>query len=157
MHLVCTLLNLYEAQQKALQETCVFSILGLCLWPLTGVTQALRTRNLQNVEKRFPGALGPQGRKGLQISKKSANGVENNLFSKFSTLFRLLSTFFDLSVPGNLVSSFGGFLGRVPTTPEPNTSAEVSRYKWEPYCDTNWWCISNFLLRGGHTFAEVSR
>ena len=28
--------------------------------------------------------------------------------------------------------------GGVPTTPDPNTSAKVSRYKWEPYRDTNW-------------------
>ena len=38
----------------------------------------------------------------------------------------------------------------VPTTPDPNTSAKVSRYKWEPYRDTNWWCIYYFLPRGGH-------
>ena len=24
-------------------------------------------------------------------------------------------------------------------------SAKVSRYKWEPYRDTNWWCIYYFL------------
>ena len=29
----------------------------------------------------------------------------------------------------------------VPTTPDPNTSAKVSRYKWEAHRDTNWWCI----------------
>ena len=23
-------------------------------------------------------------------------------------------------------------------TPDPNTSAKVSRYEWEPYLDTNW-------------------
>ena len=33
--------------------------------------------------------------------------------------------------------SFGG----VTTTPDPNTSAKASRYKWEAYRDTNWWCI----------------
>ena len=49
------------------------------------------------------------------------------------------------------------FLGGVPTTPDPNTSAKVSRYKWEAYRDTNWWCICYFLPRGGHTFAKVSR
>ena len=42
----------------------------------------------------------------------------------------------------------------VPTTPEPNTSAKVSRYKWERYRDTNWWCIYDFLPRKGHTFAK---
>ena len=47
-------------------------------------------------------------------------------------------------------------LGGVPTTPDPNTSAKVSRYKWEPYRDTNWWRIYYFLPRGGHTFAKVS-
>ena len=31
-------------------------------------------------------------------------------------------------------------IGSVPTTPDPNTSAKVSRYKWEPYRDTNW-CV----------------
>ena len=46
-------------------------------------------------------------------------------------------------------------LRRVPTTPDPNTSAKVSRYKWEAYRDTNWWCIYYFLPRGGHTFAKV--
>ena len=45
----------------------------------------------------------------------------------------------------------------VSTTPDPNTSAKVSRYKWEPYRDTNWQCIDYFLPRGGHTFAKVSR
>ena len=34
---------------------------------------------------------------------------------------------------------------RVPTTPDPNTSEKVSRYKWEAYRDTNWWCIYSFL------------
>ena len=47
--------------------------------------------------------------------------------------------------------------GSVPTTPDPNTSAKASRYKWEPYRDTNWWCIYYFLPRGGHAFAKVSR
>ena len=46
-------------------------------------------------------------------------------------------------------------LGSVPTTPDPNTSAKVSRYKWEAYRDTNWWCIYYFLPQGGHTFAKV--
>ena len=32
-------------------------------------------------------------------------------------------------------------IGGVPTTPDPNTSAKASRYKWEAYRDTNWWCI----------------
>ena len=49
-------------------------------------------------------------------------------------------------------------IGSVPTTPDPNTSAKVSRYKWEPYRDTNCWCRYYFLPRGGqHTFAQVSR
>ena len=46
-------------------------------------------------------------------------------------------------------------IGGVPTTPDPDTSAKVSRYKWEPYRDTNWWCIYYFLPRGGHTLAKV--
>ena len=33
------------------------------------------------------------------------------------------------------------FAGSVPMTPDPNNSARVSRYKWEPYRDTNWQCI----------------
>ena len=49
------------------------------------------------------------------------------------------------------------YFGGVPTTPDPNTSEKVSRYKWEAYRDTNWWCIYYFLPRGGHTFAKVSR
>ena len=48
-------------------------------------------------------------------------------------------------------------LGTVPTTPDPNSFAKVSRYKWEPYRDTNWWCRYCFLPRGGHALAEVSR
>ena len=55
----------------------------------------------------------------------------------------------------NFISALG--IGKVPTTPDPNTSAKVSRYKWEPYRDTNWWCIYYFLPRAGHTFAKVSR
>ena len=47
------------------------------------------------------------------------------------------------------------WIRRVPTTPDPNTSEKVSRYKWEAYRDTNWWCIYYFLPRGGHTFAKV--
>ena len=46
-------------------------------------------------------------------------------------------------------------LRSVQTTPDPNTSEKVSRYKWEAYRDTNWWCIYYFLPRGGHTFAKV--
>ena len=46
-----------------------------------------------------------------------------------------------------IAMSFRGklVLGGVPTTPDPNTSAKVSRYKWEAYRDTNWWCIHYFL------------
>ena len=33
------------------------------------------------------------------------------------------------------------FIGSVPTTPDPNTSEKVARYKWEAYRDTNWWCM----------------
>ena len=32
-------------------------------------------------------------------------------------------------------------VGVAPTTPDPYTSADASRYKWWPYCDTNWWRI----------------
>ena len=63
-------------------------------------------------------------------------------------------------------SGFGGFsgsvagpqdfwcqkdLGGVPTTPDPNTSAKVSRYKWEAYRDTNWWCIYYYEARNDYT------
>ena len=40
-------------------------------------------------------------------------------------------------------------IGSVPTTRDPNTSAKVSRYKWEAYRDTNWWCIYYVLRRWG--------
>ena len=46
------------------------------------------------------------------------------------------------------------FLGGVPTTPDPNTSATTIAMQWEAYRDTNWWCIYDFLPRGGHTFAK---
>ena len=49
------------------------------------------------------------------------------------------------------------FVGGFPTTPDPNTSAKASRYKWEAYRDANWWCTYYFLPRGGHTFAKVPR
>ena len=52
---------------------------------------------------------------------------------------------------------FAHLIGGVPTTPDPNTSAKVSRCKWEAYRDTNWWRIYYFLPSGGHTFAKVSR
>ena len=39
-------------------------------------------------------------------------------------------------------------------TLDTNTSAKVSRYKWEPYRDTNWWCICYFLPRGGPIFCK---
>ena len=45
----------------------------------------------------------------------------------------------------------------VPTTPDTNTSAKASRYKWEAYRDTNWWCIYHFLPKRGRTFAKISR
>ena len=47
--------------------------------------------------------------------------------------------------------------GVVSTTPDPNTPAKVWRYKWEPYRDTNGWCISQFQRRRGDAFAEVSQ
>ena len=48
-------------------------------------------------------------------------------------------------------------VGSVPTTHDPNASGKASRYKWEPYRDTNWQCIYYFLPRGGHIFAKISR
>ena len=45
-------------------------------------------------------------------------------------------------------------IGSVPTTPDPNTSAKVSRYKWEAYRDTNWWCIYYLLPGGGAYFCK---
>ena len=44
-----------------------------------------------------------------------------------------------------------GGVQRVPTTPDPNTSAEAWRYKWELYRDTNWWCTYYFQPTGRHT------
>ena len=35
----------------------------------------------------------------------------------------------------------GTLLGSAQTNPDPNASAKVSRYKWEAYRDTNWWCM----------------
>ena len=35
------------------------------------------------------------------------------------------------------------------------TCVKVPRYKWEPYRDTNWWCIDYFQRRGGHTLAKA--
>ena len=32
-------------------------------------------------------------------------------------------------------------VGSDPMIPDPNTSKEVSRYKWEAHSDTNWRCI----------------
>ena len=54
-------------------------------------------------------------------------------------------------------AAFSGTFGGVPTTPDPNTSAKVSRYNWDAYCDTNWRCIDYFLPTEGHTVAKVSR
>ena len=49
-------------------------------------------------------------------------------------------------------------IGGVPTTPDPNTSAaKVSRYKWEAYRDTNWWCIYYFLPTGGQMLLQKYR
>ena len=48
-------------------------------------------------------------------------------------------------------------IGSVPATPDPDTSAKVSRYKWEPYHDTKWWCKNCFLPKGGHTCVKVSQ
>ena len=45
-------------------------------------------------------------------------------------------------------------LGGVPPTLDPNTSANVSRYKWEPCCDTIWWCIYYFLPRAGNALQK---
>ena len=43
-------------------------------------------------------------------------------------------------------------------TPHPNTSLKASRYKWEPYRDTSWWCTYYFQPRASSTcFCKVSR
>ena len=34
-------------------------------------------------------------------------------------------------------------LGGVPTTPDPDTSAKILQYKWEPYRGSNWWHMSS--------------
>ena len=33
----------------------------------------------------------------------------------------------------------------VPMTPDPNTSAKASRYKWEAHHDTKWLCIYVYI------------
>ena len=48
-------------------------------------------------------------------------------------------------------------LRRVPTTPDPNTSEKVSRYKWEAYRDTNWWCIGATLCQEEGIFLQKYR
>ena len=61
----------------------------------------------------------------------------------------------NFSILGGLVRggfSWGG--GVFPTTPDPHTPAKVSRYKWEPHRDTNWWCMYDFPRRGGHASAK---
>ena len=73
------------------------------------------------------------------------------------TLVGEISCVFAENHAGNLVGTFQDLFGSVPTTPDPNTSAKVSRYKWEAYRVTNWWCVYYFLPRRGHTFAKVSR
>ena len=50
-------------------------------------------------------------------------------------------------------SSFGG----VPTTPDPNTSAKVSRYKWEAYRDTNWWCVYTTFAKRAAYFCKSTQ
>ena len=110
-------------------------------------------------------------------SRKSLSGPFRDFFQTLQTFSRLFSDFTgslngcprkwtpnrpflsttsrteELSIPVLLILISWG----VPTTPDPNTSAKVSRYKWEPYRDTSWWCIYYFLPRGGHTCAKVSR
>ena len=39
-------------------------------------------------------------------------------------------------------------IGGVPTTPDPNTSAKISRYKWEAYRDTNWRLVHTTFCQG---------
>ena len=53
-------------------------------------------------------------------------------------MYPLLTTFL-CAIPPQ--ACFGG----VPTTSDPNTSAQVSRYRWEAYRDTNWRCIYIYI------------
>ena len=48
-------------------------------------------------------------------------------------------------------------IGGVPTTLDPNTSEKASRYKWEAYRDTHWWCLYYFLPRGGGILLQKYR
>ena len=41
-------------------------------------------------------------------------------------------------------------LGSFPTTPDLNTSAEASQYRWEQYPDTSWWCVLLSAKRRGY-------
>ena len=52
-----------------------------------------------------------------------------------------------------VASQFGSVLN----TPDPNTFAKASRYKWEPYSDTNWRCTDYFLPKKGHALVQPSR
>ena len=44
------------------------------------------------------------------------------------------------------------WVGGVPTTPDPNTSAEVLRYKWEAYRDTDWCGVYILLSAKGRAY-----
>ena len=63
-------------------------------WPLTGVIRALRARNPKEVEKSSWGLSTPGSKKVEKKSKKGQKQVKNNLFSTFSTLFRLFFNIF---------------------------------------------------------------
>ena len=62
----------------------------------------------------------------------------------------------DVSGGDSISTTTAPSLGSVPRTPDSDASAQASRYKWEPYCDTDW-CIHYFLPRGENTLAKVSR
>ena len=86
----------------------------------------------------------------ISVRFRRFRAMLNNLMGFWSNLRRFGRFLGDTSTNGRVI-------GGAPTTPDPNTSAKVWRYKWELHRDTNRWCIYYFLPRGGHTFAKASR
>ena len=112
-----------------------------------GVVKALRCSNsifcaIVEAFLERKGPLGPQFANPLSPYRVQKTPRTRNLP-------RILSRRLFLRVPVS-----GTEIGGVPTTPDPSTSAKASRYKWEPYRDTNSWCIYYFLPSRGHTFAK---
>ena len=52
-------------------------------------------------------------------------------------------------VAGVVLALSPDYLGVSQTTPDPNTSAKASRYKWEAHRDTNRRCLTTFCQEEG--------